>query len=129
LRYHLDTSFLVDWQRRESTTRSLVNEIMDGEHRVSIDAVAHTEFMAARVITPRKELIVDTALTLGRFLEISVQASTRAAEWLSPMDKAQRRAFFADAIIAAVALEAGATLLTGDRVAAAMFPVDVHMYR
>jgi predicted nucleic acid-binding protein len=45
------------------------------------------------------------------------------------MDQLQRRAFFADALIAAVAQTNDAVLLTSDKTAARTFPVSTNVYR
>jgi predicted nucleic acid-binding protein len=51
-----------------------------------------------------------------------------AASWLAPMDPAQRRARFADALIAAIADLDGATLVTSDTKIEGVFPVPVLLY-
>jgi predicted nucleic acid-binding protein len=129
LRYHLDTSFLVDWQREDPAIKTLVDDILAGTHDVSIDGIIYTEFMAARVIEMRKRLVIGTTLRIGGWLSATTEAARLAAGWLAPMNREQRRAFFADAVIAATAHMHGATILTGDKTAAGVFPVPTHTYR
>jgi len=129
LRYHLDTSFLVDWQREDPAIDAFVDDILAGVHEVSIDAIAYAEFMAARVIQPRKRMVIATVMRLGQWAASTNQAARLAAEWIAPMNTEQRRAFFADALIAANAYAHGATLLSGDKTAAGIFPVPVELYR
>jgi predicted nucleic acid-binding protein len=129
LNYHLDTSFLVDWQREDPAVENLVTGILDGEHTISITGIVFTEFMAARLITPRKRLVAGIVLRLAEWLPVSLETSRTASRWLAPMSRDQRRAFFADALIAAASHERGATLLTGDTTAARIFPVATQLYR
>ena len=51
-----------------------------------------------------------------------------AASWLGPTDRIQRRAHFADALIAAVTYIDGATLVTSDTKIKGVFPVPVLLY-
>jgi predicted nucleic acid-binding protein len=128
MRYHLDTSFLVDWQRQDPRVERLVEEITAGTHTISIDAIVHTEFLAAPLLTRRMRVVRSMILRLARVLPITFEVSQRAVQWLAPMDHVQRRAHFADALIAAVASTEGATLITGDTTSATVFPVAVHTY-
>jgi predicted nucleic acid-binding protein len=128
MRLHLDTSFLVDWQRDDPRVADLVLEILAGEHEVSIDPIAETEFLAALVITRRKEAILRGALAAGRRVDITPDASAPAARWLAGMDPKQRRAHFADALIAAVASTQDAQLVTSDAILQRLFPVAVRVY-
>ena len=128
MRYHLDTSFRVDWQRRDPRVEKLVEEIEAEAHTISIDALVHTEFLAAPVVTSRKRIVRDLVLERCVVLPITVEASQRAVQWLAPMDRPQRRSYFVDALIAATASIEGATLLTGDTTATAVFPVAVETY-
>jgi predicted nucleic acid-binding protein len=76
----------------------------------------------------RKWIIIETVLSLGTWIPVSEDASVLAAQWLAPMDRDQRRAHFANAMVAAVAAVSGATLLTGDRIAATLFPASIVAY-
>lgn len=129
MKYHLDTSFLIDWQRDDPRIRILRDEILAGEHEVSIDPIVHTEFMAARVVPMRKIAVMQGVLAIGRWLPISIEASRLAAVWLGSMDPIQRRAHFNDALVAATASIDGSTLLTGDSIAAGLFPVATELYK
>jgi predicted nucleic acid-binding protein len=125
LRYHLDTSFLIDWHRRDPRVIPLLDEVLAGLHEISIDAVVETEYFAAERIDRGKQFTYDTALSLGASLPLT---SRLAASWLAPMDHPQRLAHFADALIAATAATAGAVLVTGDRRIARVCPVAVFEY-
>ena len=129
MRFHLDTSFLIDWQRGDPAVESLVEGILAGDHQISIDAVAHTEFVTAALISARKQIVLDVLDAVSAWTDIPQTASERAARWLTPMDLKQRCAFFADAMIAAVAADLNATLLTGDRKSGRAFPVATELYR
>jgi predicted nucleic acid-binding protein len=129
LRYHLDTSFLIDWQRDDPAIAEVIDGILDGHHRISIDGVTYAEFMAARVIGARKRMVIGAATAMGEWLSLTVEAPRLAAIWLARMDDTQRRAHFADALIASVSHVHGATLLTGDRKSGDLFPVSTEMYR
>ena len=128
MRYHLDTSFLIDWHRRDPRVLPLLDEVLAGLHEVSVDPVIETEYFAAERIDRAKQLTYDTALSLGASLPLTSQASRLAASWLAPMDQPKRLAHFADALIAATATTAGAVLVTGDRRIARVFPIAVFEY-
>ncbi len=128
MRYHLDTTFLVDWQREDPRVQSLRAEITAGQHEISVDPIVEAEFFAVPILNRDIELIFDSILSLGERLPITSVASQMAARWLGPMDAAQRLARFADAIIAAVAVTNGATLLTNDTRIGPVFPVPIQHY-
>ncbi|MEX2245861.1 MAG: PIN domain-containing protein [Dehalococcoidia bacterium] len=119
---HLDTSFLIDWWRTEPRVADIVTAILAGEHDFSIDPIVETEFFAAPRIDSRRIALFEGLLRAGRYVELTAKEAQLAASWLAPMDERQRRAHFADALIAAVALVEGATLVTGDRRVARVFP-------
>ena len=95
---------------------------------MSVDPIVHTEFFAAKVFKRRIEFVFNNILALGRWIPLTAETCTTASRWLAPMDKAQRRAHFADALIAAVAGVEGATLLTHDGIMASLFPISVQVY-
>jgi predicted nucleic acid-binding protein len=128
VRIHLDTSFLVDWRRSEERVESLVREIVAGDHEVSVDTVVETEFFSALRITRNAIALFDFLLEVGDLIPLTSEPARLAAGWLAPMDERQRRAHFADALIAAVAHSAGATLVTGDHRIAAIFPIALLAY-
>jgi predicted nucleic acid-binding protein len=129
LKYHLDTSFLIDWQRDDPAVDAFVQDILAGLHDISVTGVAYTEFMAAAIITPRKRAVAATVVRIGEWLPISLEASRLASRWMAPMNREQRRAFFADALISAASHVHGATLLSGDKTAAGIFPASVELYK
>lgn len=128
MKYHLDTTFLIDWHRREARVLPLLEEILAGRHSVSIDPIIETEYFAATRVDRAKQAVFQTALTLGSRLTISSETARLAASWLAPMDQARRLAHFADALIAATATVGGAILVTGDRRIARVFSVAVFEY-
>ncbi len=128
MRYHLDTTFLIDWRKSTPGIVVLRGEILAGAHVVSIDPIVQTEFFAAPRIDRTYEVVYSAILSLGTLMPLSQEASMLAASWLGPMDRAQRRARFADALIAAVAYLDGATLLTSDTKIEGVFPVSVRAY-
>lgn len=119
---------LIHWERDEPSIAALRLEIAGGLHEVTIDPIVETEFLASRRPSPSQRLTFEAITRVRRRTAITRQASELAASWLAPMDRAQRRARFADAIIAAVAHTSGATLLTNDAGMAATFPVSVVEY-
>lgn len=128
MKYHLDTTFLIDWHRRDPRVLPLLDEILAGRHAISIDPIIETEYFAATRVDRAKEAVFHTALALGGLSPITSEAARLAAGWLAPMDQARRLAHFADAIIAATATVGGAVLVTGDRRIARVFPVAVFEY-
>ncbi len=127
MRLHLDTSFLVDWERDEPNVAMLRDEILAGVHAVTVDATIETEFFATLRADRRTQAIFSSVLIVGNRLPVRPEASRLAAAWLAPMDREQRRARFADAIIAAVAHNEGATVVTNDT-GMPLFPVPILLY-
>jgi predicted nucleic acid-binding protein len=127
VRYHLDTSFLIDWEREEQRTTTVHEEILQRLHVVSVDPIVETEFFASFRAGRQAQAVFGTVLIIGTRVTITPQASRMAAVWLAPMDRVQRRARFADAIVAAVAFLEGATLITSDT-GMRSFPVPVLLY-
>lgn len=128
MKYHLDTTFLIHWRKADSRVAELRNEIVSGMHDVSIDPIVQTEFFAATRIDRSYQIVFQSILNIGQLLPISHDAAMLAASWIGNMDLPQRRARFADALISAVALERGATLVTADGGIQALFPVSVLRY-
>lgn len=128
MRYHLDTSFLIDWRKSNPSIVALQHEITTGAHIVSIDPIVQTEFFAAPRIDRTYEAVYSAVLTLGSLVPLTPRASMLAASWLGPMDRPQRRARFADALIAAITYIEGATLVTSDTRIEGVFPVPVLRY-
>ena len=127
MRYHLDTSFLIDWRRSSPKIIGLRDEIAARLHVVSIDPIVHTEFFAAPRTDRTYDAVFESVIRLGTILPLTPQVSRLAATWLGPMDQPQRRARFADALVAAVAYLDNATLVTSDT-AMPLFPVPVLLY-
>lgn len=128
LKYHLDTTFLIDWHRRDPRLLPLLDEVLAGLHSISTDPIVETEYFAAERIDHAKRAVYETALALGARLPITTAAARLAASWLAPVDQARRLAHFGDALIAAMATTEGAVLVTGDRRIARVFPVAVFEY-
>lgn len=128
MRYHLDTTFLIDWRKSTPSIVILRAEIIAGLHAVSIDPIVETEFFAAPRIDRTYEMVHSAVLGLGTLLPLTPAEAMLAASWLGPMDRPQRRARFADALIAAVAYLDGAVLLTSDTKIEGVFPVKVRRY-
>lgn len=128
MRYHLDTTFLIDWRKSNPSVTTLQQEIVSGTHRISIDPVVQTEFFAAPRIDRTYRAVHDAVLALGSVLPLTSEAAMLAARWLAPMDQAQRRARFADALIAAMAHLDGAALVTSDTKIEGIFPVALLQY-
>jgi predicted nucleic acid-binding protein len=127
VRLHLDTSFLVDWERAEPIVTTLREEILSGAHVVSVDPIVEAEFFATLRADRKTQAVFASVLVVGTRLPITSEASRLAATWLAPMDQAQRRARFADALVAAIAHVDGATVLTSDT-GMPTFPVSVLLY-
>ena len=127
MRLHLDTSYLVDWERDEPIVATLREEILSGVHTVSVDPIVETEFFATLRADRKTQAVFASVLVVGTRLPITSETSRLAAVWLAPMDQAQRRARFADALVAAIALVDGATVLTSDT-GMPTFPVSVLLY-
>jgi predicted nucleic acid-binding protein len=108
--------------------RALVGEIVAGEHEVSVDSVVEAEFFSARTVARDSLTLLESLLRVGEVLPLTSEPARLAASCLAPMDERQRRAHFADALIAAIAHTAGATLVTGDHRIAALFPIAVLAY-
>lgn len=121
-RYHLDTSFLIDWQRGATQIEAIRDEILTGTHEISIDPIVETEFFAGGTTSRKAELLFQSILRLSQRLDLSSSVSRRAAAWLGPMDKRMRKEHFGDALIGATAVGNRATLVSSDRRIEKVFP-------
>ena len=98
-------------------------------HHVSIDPVVEIEYFMAIRLEHRKVAIFNSAAAISEWITPTSAACRLAASWLAPMNEAMRRAHFNDALIGAIATLDGATLVTGDRRIAKVFPdVSVQEY-
>jgi predicted nucleic acid-binding protein len=125
---HLDTTLVIDWHRKDWRITYLREEIVAGIHEVSIDPIVETEYFSARRVNRDKELTFLAVAELSEMLPITSAASRLAGGWLARLDRKQPRAHFNDALIAAVATVAGATLITADKRIVRVFPVAVLQY-
>lgn len=128
MRLHLDTTFLVDWQREDARIEPLRDEMRAGMHDVSYDPILEIEYFAVRDVSRRLVAVFESMRLLARWVPVTPEASRIAAQWLSQMDEKQRKAHFADAIIGAVAYADGAVLVTSERILPEVFPVAVLQY-
>lgn len=126
--YHLDTTFLIDWHRRDPRIASLRGEIIAGVHDVSINPVVETEYFAARRVTREKEMTFQSVAALAEMIPLSSDVCRLAAQWLARLDIKQRRAHFNDGLIAAASTVAGATLISSDKRIVRVFPVTILQY-
>ena len=126
--YHLDTTFLIDWHRRDPRIASLREEIIAGLHDVSINPIVETEYFSARRVTREKEMTFESVAALCEFVPLSSEACRLAALWLARLDIKQRRAHFNDALIAATSTVAGATLISSDKRIVRVFPIAILQY-
>lgn len=126
--YHLDTTFLIDWHRRDPRITSLRDEIIAGIHDVSINPIVETEYFAARRVTREKEMTFESIAALSDMIPLSSDACRLAAQWLARLDIKQRRAHFNDALIAAASTVVGATLISSDKRIVRVFPVTILQY-
>jgi predicted nucleic acid-binding protein len=114
--------------RRDPRVLPLLEEILAGAHEVSVDPIVEAEFFAAPIVPRRKEAAYEAVLSIGVALPLTSNAARLAASWLARMDPPQRRAHFADALIAGMASVHSARLVTADRVLRRVFPVAVLEY-
>ena len=126
--YHLDTTFLIDWHRRDPRIASLRDEIIAGVHDVSINPVVETEYFAARRVTREKEMTFQSVAALAEMIPLSSDVCRLAAQWLARLDIKQRRAHFNDGLITAASTVAGATLISSDKRIVRVFPVTILQY-
>ena len=126
--YHLDTTFLIDWHRRDSRILLLREEIIAGVHDVSINPIVETEYFAARRVNREKEMTFESIAALSEMVPLSTDACRLAARWLARLDIKQRRAHFNDALIAATSTVCGATLVSSDKRIVRVFPVAILQY-
>ena len=127
-RYHLDTSFLIDWQRGDFRIARLRDEILNGDHEITFDPIVETEYVQVPVLTREAELLFESIETLGSRVDLSSGICRQAAMWLAPMDTQERKQHFGDALIAAAATRSSAIVLAADKRIGKVFPVAVETY-
>jgi len=128
VRFHLDTTFLIDWQRVDPRIDSLRNELIAGQHELSIDPIIEAEFFAAQRVDRDKQLVFEGVQSIAEWVPLTSEACRLAGSWLARLDVPSRRRHFGDALIAATAALRDATLITADLRIARVFPVAVLEY-
>lgn len=117
--YLLDTDALIDFSKGFEPSTSRILSWIDGEDVVALCAISVAEFAAG--------LAADEIARWQRFihsltyLDISPRAAIRAGEDRYRLSRLGRTLTKADALLAAVAREFGATLVTGN---VKDFPMD-----
>lgn len=127
-RYHLDTSFVIDWERGDPRIAQLADEISEGDHEISFDPIVETEFFAGQKMTRQAELLFRGIERLAVRVDLASTVCRLAATWLSSMDGDMRKQHFGDALIAAAASSNEAALLSADQKISRVFPIDVVTY-
>lgn len=127
-RYHLDTAFLIDLQRGDPKAGRFRDQILEGQHQLSIDPIVETEFFAGRQVTRQAELLFRSIERLAERVELGQSVCRQAAAWLSRMDDNMRKKHLADALIVAAATSQGAIVLSSDRRIERVFAIQVETY-
>ena len=103
----LDTNILIDHLRGDPAATALLRDVNSGRVRASISVVTESEVLASRALTRRHLREIEALLSLLPKLAVTSRVARTAARFqrLYPID-------IADALIAATAHLAGATLVT-----------------
>jgi predicted nucleic acid-binding protein len=109
-RYLLDTSVLIDFSKGWEPARSRIAELIAGGDEIGVSAINVAEFFAGLPTDKRADW--DAFFGALDYWEISRGAATRAGIYRYAFARAGQTITTADALIAAVAWERAAVLIT-----------------
>jgi predicted nucleic acid-binding protein len=125
----LDTTFFIDLRRgRHAGARAIWERVQGGELSLSYCSVTALELWKGRMHSRDEELFYESMFDVFAEEPITVAAAKRAGLWLRDLDTNQARRLLGDALIAAVALEAGIPVYTVDSRDFARFPASAIQY-
>jgi predicted nucleic acid-binding protein len=111
-RYLLDTDALIDFSRGIEPASSSIISWLDGSDVVAVCPVTVAEFFAGLAI---EEAFQWTGFIAALpYWEISIEAAMHAGQYRYAFARTGQRITITDALLAAVAQEQGATLVTGN---------------
>ena len=110
-RYHLDTDFLVKALFASGPERELLRSVSDSPAEIEMSALAWYEFCRGPRL-PQQEAVARSYLETDGVIAFDENAAAAAADLFRRLGSPRRRA--ADLAIAALAIERGARLLTGN---------------
>ena len=111
-RYLLDTAALIDFAKGREPVRSQILEMIDAGDELGVCAVSVAEFYAGLPVAEQPQW--DAFFAALRYWEITRQASRQAGVWHQEYSERGIPLTITDLLIAAVALEQHATLLSND---------------
>lgn len=119
MRVVLDTSVLVDVERKRAGAVDLLEKLSGADHRVGISIVSVVEvLMGANLRRDADEAILRAKAALGQFewIDLDGRTAERAAQLLAYLRVGGKPVGFQDSVIAAAAIEyGGEALVTGNK--------------
>jgi predicted nucleic acid-binding protein len=109
-RHLVDTDALIDYSKGREPTVTRIRELLDQGDELGLCAINVAEFLTG--IAPADREYWHTVLATMTYWPISFAAGARAGAWRKDLALQGRTMPLADALIAAVAVEQGATLVT-----------------
>ena len=106
----LDTSVLIDFSKGREPVHSRVLAMFEGDDEMGVCAVQVAEFCAG--LRPEQRPRCDAFFAELRYWDIAVATARRAGIYRFAFGRTGRTLTTAEALIAAVALQAGATVVT-----------------
>lgn len=110
--YLLDTTALIDLSKSVEPTTSFIKQLSDGGEDLGVSPIAITEFYAG--LGSHQYADWDEFFASLTFCQISYEASIQAGKWRSSFRAQGIQLSTTDTLIAAVASEVGAIVLTSN---------------
>lgn len=126
-RYLLDTSTLVDLSKGLPSVRDGYRALEAGEEEIGVCAVVAAEFFSGIPLAQRDDW--ETFVRALRFWPASIDAAMKAGVDRFDLARHGRRVSATDALIAAVALEVGAIVVTDNARDFLALGVDMRSFR
>lgn len=110
--YLLDTSALIDWLGGVPSVRQLIDDLTDQRHRLAVCCVSVAEVYSG--LAERERPPVDRALEPLEYWDISPSVAKLAGHYRYLYSRQGIRLSAPDALLAALAIDEGAYLVTGN---------------
>lgn len=109
-RYLLDTDVIIDYLKGRAATVALVEGLYQGGHELAVCCINVAELYSG--LTEREREKAAELVDAMAYLEVTRKAAQRAGEYRHSLARKGIQLSTTDVIIAAAALEQGATLVT-----------------
>jgi predicted nucleic acid-binding protein len=126
MRYLLDTAFLIDYMRGDATATRRMADLWADAQAIYVNEIVVCELMTG--LAPDDVVAGEALLRPLEFIQPGPESALQAGRWRAEARRGGRALSLADALIAAAADAAGATILTRNLRDFSLTPVPVEVY-